>query len=117
MRPSQGSEIFAPKTEIFDPSQCGLISTDLTSTCEKLRSARLGTEASLRAALVAIGAHNQVHIRRDAVMALSEFPRLSFDPFAELRRMQSEMNRVFGGFTTATAREFPSINIWLGETA
>jgi hypothetical protein len=28
-------------------------------------------------------------------MALSEFPRLGFDPFAELRRMQSEMNRVF----------------------
>jgi hypothetical protein len=24
-------------------------------------------------------------------MALSEFPRLGFDPFAELRRMQSEM--------------------------
>ena len=50
-------------------------------------------------------------------MALSEFPRLSFDPFTELRRMQSEMNRVFGGFTTATAREFPSINIWLGENS
>src|SRR6516165_4997256 len=92
-----------------------LIGSNLT--CEKFRSARLGTEASLRAALVAIGAHNQVHIRRGAVMALSEFPRLSFDPFTELRRMQSEMNRVFGGFTTATAREFPSINIWLGENS
>jgi len=48
-------------------------------------------------------------------MALSDFPRLSFDPFVELRRMQSEMNRLFSGFSTATAREFPPINIWLGE--
>ncbi|HYZ42445.1 MAG TPA: Hsp20/alpha crystallin family protein [Stellaceae bacterium] len=48
-------------------------------------------------------------------MALSEFPRLSFDPFVELRRMQSEMNRLFSGFSAATTREFPPINIWLGE--
>ena len=47
-------------------------------------------------------------------MALSESPRLGFDPFAELRRMQSEMNRVFSGFSPA-ARDFPPINIWLGE--
>ena len=50
-------------------------------------------------------------------MALSEFPRLSFDPFTELRRMQSEMNRLFSGFSTATARDFPPINIWLGENS
>jgi HSP20 family protein len=48
---------------------------------------------------------------------LSEFPRLGFDPFAELRRMQSEMNRVFGGFAAATARDYPSVNIWLGENS
>lgn len=48
---------------------------------------------------------------------LSEFPRLGFDPFAELRRMQSEMNRLFGGFTAATARDFPPVNIWLGENS
>ena len=47
-------------------------------------------------------------------MAFSEFPRLGFDPFVELRRMQSEMNRLFSGFTPA-ARDFPPINIWLGE--
>jgi HSP20 family protein len=47
-------------------------------------------------------------------MALSEIPRMGFDPFVELRRMQSEMNRVFSGFSTA-AREFPPINIWLGD--
>ena len=50
-------------------------------------------------------------------MALSEFPRLSFDPFAELRRMQGEMNRLFSGFSAATARDFPPINIWLGENS
>jgi HSP20 family protein len=47
-------------------------------------------------------------------MALSEFPRLGFDPFAELRRMQSEMNRAFSGFNATAARDFPPINIWLG---
>jgi HSP20 family protein len=50
-------------------------------------------------------------------MALSEFPRLSFDPYTELRRMQSEMNRLFSGFSTATVRDFPPINIWLGENS
>jgi len=49
-------------------------------------------------------------------MALSEFPRLGFDPFVELRRMQSEMNRVFSGFTPTT-RDFPPINIWLGDNS
>ncbi len=48
-------------------------------------------------------------------MAFSDLPRLNFDPFIELRRMQGEMNRLFSGFSTATAREFPPINIWLGE--
>src|SRR5436190_9161429 len=50
-------------------------------------------------------------------MALSEFPRLGFDPFVELRRMQSEMNRLFSGYSAATARDFPPINIWLGENS
>lgn len=50
-------------------------------------------------------------------MALSEFPRLSSDPFSELRRMQSEMNRLFSGFSAAGARDFPPINIWLGENS
>ncbi len=50
-------------------------------------------------------------------MALSEFPRLGFDPFAELRRMQSEMNRVFSGFNATASRDFPPINIWLGENS
>ena len=49
-------------------------------------------------------------------MALSESPRLGFDPFVELRRMQSEMNRLFAGFTPTT-REFPPIDIWLGDNS
>jgi HSP20 family protein len=49
-------------------------------------------------------------------MALSEFPRLGFDPFVELRQMQSEMNRLFSGFAPA-ARDFPPINIWLGDNS
>jgi len=47
-------------------------------------------------------------------MALSEFPRLGFDPFVELRRMQSEMSRLFSAYTPAV-RDFPPINIWLGD--
>src|ERR1700745_2241620 len=50
-------------------------------------------------------------------MALSEFPRLNFDPFIELRRMQSEMNRLFSGYSTSTVREFPPVNIWLGDNS
>lgn len=50
-------------------------------------------------------------------MALSEFSRLSFDPFLEMRRMQTEMNRLFSGFTSASTRDFPPINIWLSENS
>jgi hypothetical protein len=49
-------------------------------------------------------------------MALSEFPRLAFDPFVEPRRMQSEMSRLFSGFTP-TSRDFPPINICGATTA
>ena len=48
---------------------------------------------------------------------LSDFPRMGFDPFAELRRMQGEMNRLFGGYTAGAARDFPPVNIWLGENS
>jgi HSP20 family protein len=50
-------------------------------------------------------------------MALSEFPRLGFDPFVEMRRMQTEMSRLFSGFSATTARDFPPINILLGENS
>ena len=50
-------------------------------------------------------------------MALSEFPGFGLDPFLELRRMQTEMNRLFSGYSAAAAREFPPISIWLGENS
>ena len=50
-------------------------------------------------------------------MALSESPRLGFDPFVELRRVQSEMNRLFSSGFATTARDFPLINIWLGDNS
>jgi HSP20 family protein len=50
-------------------------------------------------------------------VALSEFPRLGSDPFVELRRMQSEMNRLFSGFSSSNARDFPPVNIWLGDNS
>jgi HSP20 family protein len=50
-------------------------------------------------------------------MPLPEFPRLGIGPFLELRRMQNEMNRLFTGFSAAAARDFPPINIWLGENS
>jgi HSP20 family protein len=56
-------------------------------------------------------------MQRGETMALSEFPRMGFDPFAELRRMQSEMNRLFSGYGFATARDFPPVNIWLGDNS
>jgi HSP20 family protein len=51
------------------------------------------------------------------IMPLADFPRLGLDPFAELRRMQGEMNRLFTGFSAAAARDFPPINIWLGDNS
>ena len=50
-------------------------------------------------------------------MALSQYPSWGLDPFYEMRRMQSEMNRLFSGFSAAAARDFPPINIWLGENS
>ena len=44
-----------------------------------------------------------------------EFGR--FDPFLEMRRLQSEMNRLLSGVGTAGAQQFPPINLWLGENS
>src|SRR5215831_5340369 len=85
-------------------------------TCEKSRSVRQVSKLACVPRQSRSARTTRIYKRRGETM-LSDFPRLGFDPFAELRRMQSEMNRVFGGFTTATAREFPSINIWLGENS
>jgi HSP20 family protein len=49
-------------------------------------------------------------------MALGSVP-YGFDPFAELRRMQGEMNRLFSGMGAAVTREFPPVNLWLGDNS
>src|SRR5438093_9722104 len=69
---------------------------------------------SLRSELAGIRRNARVNMQGAKAMALSEFPRLGFDPFVELRRMQSEMSRLFSAYTPA-ARDFPPINIWLGD--
>jgi HSP20 family protein len=48
-------------------------------------------------------------------MLLSDFGRIGFDPFLEMRRMQQEMNQRLSGMTAGTAQEFPPINLWMGE--
>jgi HSP20 family protein len=45
------------------------------------------------------------------------FGRLGLDPFAELRRLQNEVNRAFSSVASATTREFPLVNLWLGENS
>lgn len=50
-------------------------------------------------------------------MLFPEFGRFGFDPLAEMRRMQNEMNRLLSGFTAAMEQDFPPINLWLGENS
>ncbi len=45
------------------------------------------------------------------------FSRFGFDPFADFRRIQRDMNRAFSEFATSTARSFPPVNLWLGENS
>src|SRR5262249_49859049 len=78
-------------------------------TCEKSRSVRQVSKLACVPRQSRSARTTRIYKRRGETM-LSDFPRLGFDPFAELRRMQSEMNRLFGGVTAATAREFPSVD-------
>ena len=50
-------------------------------------------------------------------MLLSDFGRIGFDPFLEMRRMQQEMNQRLAGLTADAAQEFPPINLWVVRTA
>jgi HSP20 family protein len=44
------------------------------------------------------------------------FPGAQRDPFAELRQLQSQMNRMFeGAARTVTDRPWPPVNVWLGD--
>ena len=48
-------------------------------------------------------------------MLLSDFGRMGFDPFLEMRRMQQEMNQRLSGLTSEAAQDFPPVNLWMGE--
>lgn len=49
-------------------------------------------------------------------MLFSPTGRLGWDPFAEMRRMQTEMNRLFADFDAPPASAaFPPVNIWVGD--
>jgi HSP20 family protein len=45
-------------------------------------------------------------------MALSPFTAFDLDPFAALRRLQSEVDRAFGA--PSRAGSYPAVNIWQG---
>jgi HSP20 family protein len=56
-----------------------------------------------------------VWVRRRMNMLLTDFGRIGFDPFLEMRRMQQEMNQRLAGLTAGAGQEFPLINLWIGE--
>ncbi|MBV8889173.1 MAG: Hsp20/alpha crystallin family protein [Alphaproteobacteria bacterium] len=46
----------------------------------------------------------------------SGFGQFGVDPFAEMRRMQNDMNRLASSYARgAEPRDFPPVNLWLGE--
>jgi len=50
-------------------------------------------------------------------MALTLWDQFDWDPFAEIRRLQSDMNRLFEdtGFARTTTQDFPTVNLYLSE--
>jgi len=49
-------------------------------------------------------------------MLLTQTGRLGWDPFAEIRRMQNEMTRLFADVEARAATQaFPPVNLWVGE--
>lgn len=41
-----------------------------------------------------------------------------WDPFSEVRRLQTDMNRLFEDVASpATAREYPPVNLWVGDNS
>ncbi|MBN1381849.1 MAG: Hsp20/alpha crystallin family protein [Deltaproteobacteria bacterium] len=38
----------------------------------------------------------------------------ALDPWREMQRLQSEVNRLFSGFTQTAGQDYPPINIWMG---
>ena len=51
-------------------------------------------------------------------MLHTQMGRSGWDPFAEMRRLQSEMNRWFDNAGTfPAARGYPPVNLWLGDNS
>lgn len=51
-------------------------------------------------------------------MLFTPMHRLGWDPFAEMRRMQSEINRLFDDIEAPPApAAYPPVNIWVGESS
>src|SRR3546814_1377013 len=51
-------------------------------------------------------------------MQLTQMGRTGWDPFAEMRQLQAEMNRLFdnaGVFPAAQA--YPPVNLWIGDSS
>jgi HSP20 family protein len=50
-------------------------------------------------------------------MFLSDYSRPNWDPFADMRRMQNEMNRLFSelGRGRTAQQAFPPVNLWVGQ--
>ncbi|WP_375565821.1 Hsp20/alpha crystallin family protein [Oceaniradius stylonematis] len=52
------------------------------------------------------------------MLAPTTFGSRSWDPFADMRRLQAEMNRLFDDTgTLRTTRVYPPVNIWLGDNS
>ena len=47
----------------------------------------------------------------------TRFNRFSWDsdPWRDLRRLQRDMNRLFGESTGWATREYPAVNLWTGN--
>ena len=43
--------------------------------------------------------------------------RFGWDPFADLRRMQTDMNRLFDGYATTSGAGFPAVNVYAKDDA
>jgi HSP20 family protein len=48
-------------------------------------------------------------------MLLAKVSRPTADPFAEIRRLQSEMNRMFEQSAAPAPDAYPAVNVWLGK--
>ncbi|MCT8997580.1 Hsp20/alpha crystallin family protein [Chelativorans intermedius] len=51
-------------------------------------------------------------------MLMTQFDRLGWDPFAEMRRLREDMNRLFDDVAEVSAsRLSPPVNLWIGDNS